>query len=138
MPGKRSDHYLCRCQAIFYPPSQKFPLMLMWGRAEGLACADLVARTPIGASENSSCRKIVSCDSFPLVLDSRKTDNLKMFMKPSHVKLHFIKLNEDQIWPKQLVEKKSSVFISLLKEDEQTFFHIDSALHANPAILFGS
>ena len=28
----------------------KFPLVLMVGRAEGLACADLGARTPIGAS----------------------------------------------------------------------------------------
>ena len=28
----------------------KFPLMSMGGRAEGLACADLGARTPIGAS----------------------------------------------------------------------------------------
>ena len=31
----------------------KFPLVLMGGRAEGLACADLGARTPIGASGNS-------------------------------------------------------------------------------------
>ena len=29
----------------------KFPLLLMGGRAEGLACADPGARTPIGASE---------------------------------------------------------------------------------------
>ena len=28
----------------------KFPLVSMGDRAEGLACADLVARTPIGAS----------------------------------------------------------------------------------------
>ena len=28
-----------------------FSLMLMGGRAEGLACADPVARTPIGVSE---------------------------------------------------------------------------------------
>jgi hypothetical protein len=28
----------------------KFPLVLMEGRAEGLACADPGARTPIGAS----------------------------------------------------------------------------------------
>ena len=28
----------------------KFPLVSMGGRAEGLACADLGARTPIGAS----------------------------------------------------------------------------------------
>ena len=33
----------------------KFPLVLMGGRVEGLACADPVARTPIGASGNSSC-----------------------------------------------------------------------------------
>ena len=32
----------------------KFPLVSMGGRAEGLACADLGARTPIGASGNSS------------------------------------------------------------------------------------
>ena len=31
----------------------KFPLTLMGGRAEGLACADLGARTPIGMSGNS-------------------------------------------------------------------------------------
>ena len=30
----------------------KFLLVLMVGRAEGLACADPVARTPIGASGN--------------------------------------------------------------------------------------
>ena len=30
----------------------KFPLVSMGGRAEGLACADPVARTPIGASVN--------------------------------------------------------------------------------------
>ena len=30
----------------------KFPLMLMGGRAEGLACADSGARTPIGVSGN--------------------------------------------------------------------------------------
>ena len=30
----------------------KFPLVSMEGRAEGLACADLGARTPIGASGN--------------------------------------------------------------------------------------
>ena len=29
----------------------KFPLVLMGGRAEGLACADPVARTPIGLAE---------------------------------------------------------------------------------------
>ena len=28
----------------------KFPLMSMWGQAEGLVCADPEARTPIGAS----------------------------------------------------------------------------------------
>ena len=30
----------------------KFPLVSMGGRAEGLTCADLGARTPIGASGN--------------------------------------------------------------------------------------
>ena len=30
----------------------KFPLTSIWGRAEGLACADPGARTPIGASGN--------------------------------------------------------------------------------------
>ena len=33
----------------------KFLLVLMGGRAEGLACADPGARPPIGASGNSSC-----------------------------------------------------------------------------------
>ena len=32
--------------------ADKFPLKLMGGRAEGLACADLGARTPIGMSGN--------------------------------------------------------------------------------------
>ena len=32
----------------------KFPLTSMGGRAEGLACADQGARTPIGASGNLS------------------------------------------------------------------------------------
>jgi hypothetical protein len=32
--------------------AEKFPLMSMWGGAEGLACADLGARTPIGVSGN--------------------------------------------------------------------------------------
>ena len=31
----------------------KFPLVSMGGRVEGLACADPLARTPIGASVNS-------------------------------------------------------------------------------------
>jgi hypothetical protein len=31
---------------------RKFPLMLMWGKVEGLVCADPEARTPIGVSEN--------------------------------------------------------------------------------------
>jgi hypothetical protein len=31
--------------------ARKFPLVFMGGQAEGLACADLVAKTPIGASE---------------------------------------------------------------------------------------
>ena len=33
----------------------KFPLVSMGGRAEGLACADPGARTPIGASGNLVC-----------------------------------------------------------------------------------
>ena len=32
--------------------AEKFPLVPMGGRAEGLACADPGARTPIGASGN--------------------------------------------------------------------------------------
>jgi hypothetical protein len=35
----------------------KFPLVSMGGRAEGLACADLGARTAIGASGNYSLYK---------------------------------------------------------------------------------
>ena len=38
----------------------KFPLMSMGGRAEGLACADPGARTPIGMSGNF----------FPILLDT--------------------------------------------------------------------
>ena len=33
----------------------KFPLMLMGGQAEGLACVDPGTRTPIGVSGNSGC-----------------------------------------------------------------------------------
>ena len=36
----------------------KFLLMLMGGRAEGLACADPGARTSIGVSRNSICFQI--------------------------------------------------------------------------------
>ena len=32
--------------------AEKFPLVSMGGRAEGIACADPGARTPIGASEH--------------------------------------------------------------------------------------
>ena len=32
--------------------ARKFPILSMGGRVEGLACADLVARTPIVASGN--------------------------------------------------------------------------------------
>ena len=32
--------------------ARKFPLVSMGGQAEGLACTEPVARTPIGASEN--------------------------------------------------------------------------------------
>ena len=32
--------------------AEKFPLLSMEGRAEGLACVDPVARTPIGVSGN--------------------------------------------------------------------------------------
>ena len=50
--------------------TRKFPLMLMGGRAEGLACADPGARTPIGASGNfyqifisllSRCQEFQDC-----------------------------------------------------------------------------
>ena len=34
----------------------KFPLMSMGGQAEGLACTDLGARTPISVSGNSICK----------------------------------------------------------------------------------
>ena len=37
--------------------AEKFPLVSMGGRAEGPLCADLVARTPIGASGNFICFK---------------------------------------------------------------------------------
>jgi hypothetical protein len=49
----------------------KFPLVLMGGRAEGLACADPGARTPIGASGNfrqfvdSSCLDLHFCQNCP-------------------------------------------------------------------------
>ena len=35
--------------------ASKFPLMSMGGGAEGLACADPRARTPLGMSGNFSC-----------------------------------------------------------------------------------
>ena len=47
----------------------KFPLVSMGGRAEGLACADPGARTPIGASgnwsEQSACTALRRCISGP-------------------------------------------------------------------------
>ena len=38
----------------------KFPLMLMGGRVEGLACADPGARTPIGVSGNYLSSPVVT------------------------------------------------------------------------------
>jgi hypothetical protein len=46
----------------------KFPLVSMWGRAEGLACADPGARTPIGASGNSTLLKIPHTKPYQIVL----------------------------------------------------------------------
>jgi hypothetical protein len=43
----------------------KFPLVSMGGRAEGLACADPGARTPIGASGN--CKKVPIQSAFGLI-----------------------------------------------------------------------
>ena len=43
--------------------TRKFPLVSMGGRAEGLACADPVARTPIGASGNSIYFPLMPSDS---------------------------------------------------------------------------
>ena len=43
----------------------KFPLVSRGGRAEGLACADLGARTPIGVSGNS----ISEANRLAMVLD---------------------------------------------------------------------
>ena len=43
--------------------ARKFPLVLMGGGAEGLACADPGARTPIGASGN--------CDFFTVLIISK-------------------------------------------------------------------
>jgi hypothetical protein len=40
----------------------KFPLMSMGGRAEGLACANLGARTPIGTSGSSFACQSVKTD----------------------------------------------------------------------------
>ena len=47
----------------------KFPLVLMWGRAEGLACADPGARTPIGAINGRT--KVGISKSCPRVLKLR-------------------------------------------------------------------
>ena len=41
--------------------AEKFPLVSMGGRAEGLACADPGARTPIGASGNLNSTHIFVC-----------------------------------------------------------------------------
>ena len=41
------------CQTISDMCAEKFPLMSMGGRAEGLVCADPGARTPISTSGNS-------------------------------------------------------------------------------------
>ena len=43
----------------------KFPLVSMGDRAEGLACADPGARTPIGASGNFEYVLILFCDLYP-------------------------------------------------------------------------
>ena len=51
--------------------AEKFPLVSMGGRAEGLACADSGARTPIGASGN--------CDTTKILKDScRVTFNINL------------------------------------------------------------
>ena len=51
----------------------KFPFMSMGGRVEGLACADLGARTPIGASGNLKF--------FLLLLLKRGTISILDFLK---------------------------------------------------------
>ena len=48
--------------------ARKFPLVSMGGQAEGLACADQEARTPISASGNSGSLQI-SKDPF-IILSS--------------------------------------------------------------------
>ena len=45
----------------------KFPLVSMMARAEGLSCADLGARTPIGAIENFQYNMILNFVSFLLL-----------------------------------------------------------------------
>jgi hypothetical protein len=69
----------------------KFPLMSMEGRAEGLACADPEARTPIGVSGNFQfgsdsslaykCLKFwqISGKRFDFLLETMKSASQKMF-----------------------------------------------------------
>jgi hypothetical protein len=57
----------------------KFPLVSMGGRAEGLACADTGARTPIGASGNFPTQpksNVISDTEFFIILPRAKNVNL--------------------------------------------------------------
>ena len=47
----------------------KFPLVSMGGRAEGLACADPGARTPIGARGNFITGDSLFLVSYPIIVD---------------------------------------------------------------------
>ena len=49
--------------------AETFPLMLMGGRAEGLACADPGARTPIGASGNFKLALEIHKFSIPIEIN---------------------------------------------------------------------
>ena len=52
----------------------KFPLILMGGRAEGLACADQGARTPISVSEFFSSTWSFFTNITYLITQKQKTD----------------------------------------------------------------
>ena len=49
--------------------ARKFSLVSMGGRAEGLACAEPGARTPIGVSGNFDVLDYSPCSLFPLLIN---------------------------------------------------------------------
>ena len=49
--------------------AEKFPLVSMGGRAEGIVCADPGARTPTGMSGNSAIKILNSWETFDELIE---------------------------------------------------------------------